>query len=131
MVSRARHLSRSAARAATLLLAGLASSGVAGALAAPPRIALTPSTVHRGGSIRVHGTLSGCPVGDQVTLLSRAFPATHRFAGVPAVYARVGRGGAYSVGIRIPAARAPGRYSVSGRCGGGNLGVSVTLHVLA
>ena len=101
----------------------------AAAVASGPRIALTPATVHRGHTVLVHGTIAGCPAGDSVTLLSRAFPSRHRFAGVPAVSAIVGKEGAYSVRVRIPRGKRPGAYSVTGRCGGGNLGVSVTLHV--
>lgn len=99
------------------------------AAASTPRIALSPSTVHRGQSVRVHGAIS-CPAGDVVTLLSKAFSPRHEFAGVPAVTARVGAGGAYSVRTRIPANRRPGRYHVTGRCGGGNLGVAPTLRVI-
>jgi hypothetical protein len=101
----------------------------AAAVASGPRIALTPSTVHRGHTVRVHGTISGCPAGDAVTLLSHAFPSRHTFAGVPAVSATVGKEGAYSIRVRIPAGKRPGAYGVTGRCGGGNLGVSVKLHV--
>jgi hypothetical protein len=100
------------------------------AIASGPSIAATPNPVHRGHLVRVHGRVPGCPRGDQVTLISRAFSRRHEFAGVPAVFARVGVHHAYSLQTRIPARRTPGSYSVSGRCGGGNLGVSVTLHVL-
>jgi hypothetical protein len=121
------------ARGLILMMAASAAAmtafGAAGAVASGPRIALTPSTVHRGHKVRVHGTISACPTGDTVTLLSRAFPRRHTFAGVPAVSATVGKEGAYSVSVRVPAGKRPGAYGVTGRCGGGNLGVSVTLHV--
>lgn len=80
--------------------------------------------------MRVYGAIPGCVRGDQVTLLSKAFRHTYEFAGVPAVYTRVGANHRYSVRTTIPASRAPHRYTISGRCGGGNLGVSVTLRVL-
>ena len=90
----------------------------------------SPNPVHRGHAVRVYGTIPGCVRGDQVTLISRAFSHRHDFAGLPAVYARVGAHHAYSVTTRIPARRAPRRYTISGRCGGGNLGVSANLRVL-
>jgi hypothetical protein len=103
---------------------------VSPAVASGPRIALSPSRVHRGRYVQVYGTLTGCPSGDAVTLISHAFPRRHSFAGVPAVSATVAKGGRYSVRVRVPSGKRPGAYSVSGRCGGGNLGVSVKLHVL-
>jgi hypothetical protein len=118
-------------RLTALLAPALAGTFAAAALAATPTIVVTPNEVHRGHTVRVHGAAGGCPAGDQVTLLSRAFSAAHEFAGVPAVHARVGAHGGYSVTTRIPAARHPGRYSVSARCGGGNFGVRAPLRVLA
>jgi len=99
--------------------------------AARPTIAADPNPVHRGAVVRVHGAVPGCPAGDTVTLISKAFAAKHEFAGVPAVFATIRASGRYSVRTRIPRTRRPGRYSVTGRCGGGNLGVSVTLRVVA
>ena len=92
-------------------------------------LAVTPSTVRRGRTVLVHGVAGDCTAGDAVTVLSRAFAATHSFAGVPAVPAEVGSAGRYSATTRIPATRRPGRYLVTARCGGGNLGVSVHLTV--
>jgi hypothetical protein len=117
-------------RATILASAALIATGAAAATAAAPRIAVDPSTVHRGQLVRVHGTLHGCAVGDTVTLLSRAFSRRHSFAGVPAVFATVRAGGRYSVRTRIPARRRAGLYHVTGRCGGGNLGVAVALRVI-
>jgi hypothetical protein len=119
------------ARAAVLALAVTAALALSTAGAAAPRIAVTPGTVHRGHSVRVHGVVDGCPRGDQVTLISKAFSHRHDFAGLPAVYAAVGKRHAYSVTTRIPRARKAGRYTITGRCGGGNLGVKVMLRVLA
>src|SRR4051794_11908999 len=107
---------------------------VAGALAAPaaiamtgPSILLSPNPIHRGHKVRVHGTAPGCQ--GSLTLLSNAFPATHTFAGVNAVTVTV-RNGTYSKKIVIPAKRKPRRYNVTGRCGGGTLGVTAHLRVL-
>jgi hypothetical protein len=93
-----------------------------------PTLSVTPRRVRRGRLVRVHGGVFGCQ--GPVTLLSDAFPAGQEFAGVPAISAPVGAHGAYSVRTRIPAGRAPGRYTVTGRCGGGNLGVQANLRVL-
>jgi hypothetical protein len=94
-------------------------------------VALTvaPATVRAGGSVLVSGVAGGCTAGDQVTVLSRAFAATHSFAGVPAVLAQVGSAGRFSATARIPATRSPGTYVLTARCGGGNLGVSARLTV--
>jgi hypothetical protein len=116
--------------AVVLAVVTLAGVTAAQALAAAATIVASPSTVHRGHVVRVHGTIHGCPIGDQVTLISKAFSRRHEFAGVPAVFATVSASGDYSVRTRIPALRRPGRYVITGRCGGGNLGVSATLRVL-
>jgi len=116
-----------------VLVAALAAAGVlvSSAHAATPTIAVNPTPVHRGHFVRVHGVVPGCGPGNSVTLLSRAFSHRHHFAGVPAVYARVRSNDRYSVRTRIPVTRRSGRYRIRGRCGGGNLGVSVRLRVLA
>ncbi len=100
------------------------------ALAAGPSISVSPNPVHRGHVVRVYGVVPGCVRGDQVTLISKAFSRRHSFAGIAAVFAHIGAHHAYSVRTRIPAGRRPGAYVISGRCGGGNLGVARTLRVL-
>jgi hypothetical protein len=90
----------------------------------------SPNPVHAGSHVRVHGRVPGCPAGDQVTLISRAFSHRHEFASVPAVFATVRSDGHFSVRTRIPSTRRPGRYSLSGRCGGGNLGFVRHVRVL-
>jgi hypothetical protein len=92
-------------------------------------ITVSPSTVHRGRTVLVSGVAGGCAAGDTVTLLSHAFTATHSFAGVPAVYATVGSAGRFSTHARIATARVPGVYTITARCGGGNLGVAAYLTV--
>jgi hypothetical protein len=93
-------------------------------------IVVSPSPVIAGKVVKVSGSAgTGCARGDQVTLLSRAFPSKHEFAGVPAIYATTGKGGAFSTSTTIPETRKPGMYTVTGRCGGGNLGVTATLTV--
>ena len=111
-------------------VAAAQAGSVGSALAARPSIKADPNPVKRGKVVRVHGGAPGCPRGDRVTLISRAFSRRHEFAGLPAVLARVGPRSRYSVRARIPARRKAGRYRITGRCGGGNLGISVRLRVL-
>jgi hypothetical protein len=93
-------------------------------------LAVTPSNVVRGRTVLVHGVAGDCPAGDAVTVISRAFSPAHSFAGVPAVFAEVGSAGRFSTVARIPSSRRPGAYTVTARCGGGNLGVSARLTVV-
>ena len=96
-----------------------------------PRLEASPGRLRGGRRVRVFGNVAGgCVRGDSVALLSRAFTRTYSFAGLPAVYATVGRGGGFSVRTRIPANRKSGRYKITGRCGGGDLGVIAYLRVL-
>jgi hypothetical protein len=87
---------------------------------------VSPSTVAPGGSVTVTGDALTC---NDVTLLSAALRSTHEFAGVPAVAATPTGGGHFRANVTIPANRAPGNYSIGARACGGNLGVTVTLHV--
>jgi hypothetical protein len=101
------------------------------ATAAAPSLTVTPSTVHRGHKVTLRGSADGCALGNTVFLISRAFVHTHAFAGLPAVLATVRPGGAFRVTTRIPARKPTGRYGVTARCGGGNLGVIAHVRVLA
>jgi hypothetical protein len=92
-------------------------------------IQVRPSSVPAGDRVRVFGSAGGCRPGDAVTLISKAFPHAHDFAGVPAVFAKVQRNDSYSARVRIPASRRPGRYAITARCGGGNFGVTRRLTV--
>lgn len=107
----------------TSLLAALAASAPA-----HPTIKVDPARVLAGQVVRVHGVVPGCPAPGKVTLISRGFRHKHDFAGLPAIYAAIGRGGGYSIDTRIPLTR-HGRYTVTGRCGGGNLGVAAHFSV--
>jgi hypothetical protein len=119
-------------RRIALALALLTVGGAATALAAPSlKIQVSPSGAYRGEVVRVFGTVAGgCAPGGDVTLISEAFSPAHEFAGIPAIFARVRSDGSFSKRTRIPRGRAPGRYSIRGRCGGGNLGVSARLRIL-
>jgi hypothetical protein len=112
----------------TALLTAIALAGSASA--ASVYLLVTPSTVHRGKTVYIRGNAGDCPQGDGVTIISRAFPRIHEFAGVPAVYAKVGAGGGFHATTRIPLTRRVGKYVVTARCGGGNLGVATPLRVV-
>ena len=106
-------------------------TGAALVVAAAASLAVHPASLYTGEAVRVSGSAAGCPAGDQITLISPAFSRRHEFAGQPAIFAMVRSGGRFSARTRIPSGRRPGRYTVSGRCGGGNLGVTARLRVLA
>lgn len=93
-------------------------------------IKVSPTSVRPGKVVKVSGSVgTGCAKGDRVTLISKAFAHKHEFAGVSAIYATPGKGGAFSTTTRIPKTRKAGTYTVTGRCGGGNLGVAAKLKV--
>jgi hypothetical protein len=112
---------------AVLALAALA--GTARARSMLTSLSISPGIVHRGGTVHIRGNADGCGRGSTVFVISRAFVHTHEFAGVSAVLARVRAGGVFRAATVIPRTRRPGRYSVTARCGGGNLGVLVHLTV--
>ena len=111
-------------------------AAAAGVLAAPvarppmvPSLKVTPNAVQRGHVVVISGAAGDCPTGDAVTILSHAFVHTHDFAGVPAVYAPVQPNGFFRATTRIPATKSSGSYTVTARCGGGNLGLLERLAV--
>jgi hypothetical protein len=114
---------------------GMLTPLAAPAWAAPATLQVSPSSVTAGDTVVVSGSVGPAPEGSDcasgVTLLSRAFVHTHDFADVPAVFAAVRPDGTFTVTTRIPRSKAAGTYTISGRCGGGNLGVSATLVVRA
>jgi hypothetical protein len=103
--------------------------------AASPSLQVSPSVITAGDAVVVSGSVGPAPAGSacgtSVLLLSRAFVPTDEFAGVPAVTAAVKPDGAFATTTRIPRSTPAGTYTISGRCGGGNLGVSATLEVRA
>jgi hypothetical protein len=98
-------------------------------------IQVSPSSITPGATVVVSGSVGPAPAGSacatSLMLLSRAFVHTDDFAGVPMVVAAVKPGGTFSTTTRIPRSTPPGTYTISGRCGGGNLGASATLTVRA
>ncbi len=116
--------------AAVAVAGSLAVATAVGAASSAVSLVVTPSTAHRGQLVLIHGSAGSCPVGDTVVIISRAFGGTHQFAGVPAVLAKVRAAGHFAATTRIPRRRRIGRYVITARCGGGNLGVAARLTVL-
>lgn len=119
----------------TLVVAGMLSTGLvmlapSDASALTASLTVEPGTVAAGGSVTVSGR---CEANSSGFVLSPAFlhDATHDFAGVGAVSFNSNASGAFSGTALVPASTAAGRYTVTARCGGGNLGVSATLTVTA
>jgi len=117
VIWRLRSVTASAAVVA-LVLAGT----VAGAT---PRLTVQPKSVARGGVVTVSGT--GCRAGDLVYLISPPFVGNAFVAHSVATRAR--SNGSFSRRVHIRASVRAGRYLITTRCGGGNLGVSARLRV--
>lgn len=109
---------------AVLVLVGAGSGRASGV-----HLVVTPATVAPAGVVRVSAAASPCRVGDQVTLISATFPG-RAFGGQGTVSGQVGSHGSFSVRARIRSGLRTGRYEITGRCGGGNLGVSAFLRVV-
>jgi hypothetical protein len=111
------------------LIPGLWLATPAGA-ASPATLHVAPTSVPAGGSVQVTGR---CEPSTQGFAISHAFlhDATHDFAGVGASAFTTNGGGAFSVAAEIPSSTPPGSYDVTARCGGGNLGLTVALTVIA
>jgi hypothetical protein len=96
---------------------------------------VSPRAITAGDTVVVSGSVGPAPAGSacatSLLLLSRAFVHTDEFAGVPAVTAAVRPDGTFTTSTRIPRSTPAGTYDLSGRCGGGNIGVSATLEVRA
>jgi hypothetical protein len=96
---------------------------------------VSPSSVTAGDTVVVSGSVGPSPAGSacasSLMLLSNAFVPTDEFAGVPALTAAVKPDGTFTTTTRIPRSTPAGTYTVSGRCGGGNIGVVATLEVRA
>jgi hypothetical protein len=115
--------------AATLFAVVTAPSASAASIVVSPSTAAPGATVTVSGDVLAGGQL-GCAAPGPVTLISRAFAGLGgEVAGVPAVSVPVGANGHFMSTVHLSSSLAPGTYTISGRCGGGNLGVSATLTV--
>jgi hypothetical protein len=94
-------------------------------------ITVSPSSAHQGDTVTVSGNVpvsgtASCASGDAVQLTSTAdlFPPD----GFGPQATRDASGN-FQVQYVIPAATPPGTYNIGVRCGGGNVGITTTLHV--
>jgi hypothetical protein len=92
---------------------------------ATPRLTVQPKSIARGGTVTVSG--KGCRAGDLVYLISPPFVG-HAFVS-HSVATRARSNGSFSRRVRIRTSIHVGRYLITARCGGGNLGVSAALRV--
>jgi hypothetical protein len=115
----------------TRLRIGTVATAVAGLVvaatvtAATPRLSVQPTSVARGGTVTVSGR--GCLAGDLVYLISPPFVGNAFVQHSVATRAR--SNGSFSRHVRIRRYVHPGRYLITARCGGGNLGVAARLRV--
>jgi hypothetical protein len=86
----------------------------------------SPSTVQRGAIVKFSG--AACSPASPATLISKLFPG-HAFGGEGAIGARVDSSGRFTRGWAVPTSTPDGSYSVTARCGGGNLGVVAHVRV--
>jgi hypothetical protein len=113
---------------------GLAAGCLVIVTASAASINVAPTSVPIGGTVTVSGDVlgpngqPGCQVPGQVTLISGAFAGQGSFMNMD-VETMAGADGKFSVAAKILPGVAPGTYSITGRCGGGNLGVQATLTV--
>jgi hypothetical protein len=114
---------------------GLLAPATPARAASATALQVRPSSIVAGDTVVVSGSVGPAPAGSacgtSLMLLSRAFAHTDAFAGVPAVVAAVKPDGTFAVTTRIPRPTPAGTYSITGRCGGGNIGVRATLEVRA
>ncbi len=90
-------------------------------------IHVSPSTVVVGGTVTISGdTLvngkPGCVPGDDVILISNAFNGHAVFATQGSVHLKNDATGHFRGTVTILSVVAPGTYTITGRCGGGNMG---------
>ena len=102
--------------------------------AAAASINVSPSSTATSGTVTVSGDVlvngqPGCTVPGTVTLISGAFAGISEFAGTGAVDVPVDASGNFNASVTLKPSVGPGTYQISGRCGGGNLGVTATLTV--
>ena len=100
------------------------------AMAASNFIKVTPGKVAPGKTVTVSGSVgTGCQIGhkaDSATITSNGFKGATKtnFAGVPSVSVSLAKStnGSFSIKVKLAKNVKTGKYSVGGRCGGGNFG---------
>jgi hypothetical protein len=113
-----------------VLLAACASLLAVPALASAraPALIVRPAAARPGATVAVRGNAGTCPRGDTVFAISRAFPG-RQFGLAGALSGRVRAGGAFSIAGHLRRGLARGTYTVTARCGGGNLGVRADVRI--
>lgn len=111
-----------------VVLLAAAAPASAATIAVSPTTVQTSGTVTVSGDVLVNGTRT-CAVGDDVTLISNAFRGFSEFAGEGALVLPVDSTGHFTSTVTLKPSVPAGTYTITGRCGGGNLGVSATLTV--
>jgi hypothetical protein len=90
-------------------------------------LSVSPSTIRAGGTVTFSGVVpSGCQQSSPVTLTDS--PSLFPPDGFGPQASR-NANGAFQTNFTVPSSTPPGTYSVGGRCGGGNIGVSTSLRV--
>jgi hypothetical protein len=106
------------------------------ALAASHFLKVSPGITAPGERVKISGSVGGgCEIGhkgDSAVVYSKAFKGAtkHTFAGVPSVSVGLSKAktGAFSFKITLSQNLKAGKYTISGRCGGGKFG-QATLRV--
>jgi hypothetical protein len=108
-------------------VAALAVAGAAfGSSSSRASIHVQPTAVAAGAPVHVYGSVGSCSSG-RVMVISKAFPG-HAF-GEGGLTGHVRPDHTYSIDGHVRSSLRAGTYSVSARCGGGNLGVSGRVRV--
>jgi len=111
-----------------VVLVALAAAGIAfGSASSRPSIHVQPTAVAAGGHVHVYGSAGSCAAGSVLTAISAAFPG-HAF-GKGTLTGRVRANHTYSIQGHLRAHVHAGRYGVTARCAGGNLGVKAHVRV--
>lgn len=110
-----------------VVLAAAAPASAATIVVSPTSVQ-TSGTVTASGDVLVNGTRN-CAVGDDVTLISNAFAGFSEFAGEGALVLPVDATGHFTSTVMLKPSVPAGTYTITGRCGGGNIGVIATLTV--
>ena len=108
-------------KAVAVVALALVAVSSAAAARSHTRIAVRPGTVSPGAAIHVTGNAAPCRLGNHIYAISKAFPG-HQF-GIGAFTGLVRAGGAFTITGHVRRTIRAGRYGVTARCGGGNLGV--------
>ena len=120
--------------ATVTMLMLLAAPAWAASTTPPVVIHVSPSPVVAGHSVTVSGSVGPEAAGSDcssIILYSDAFAPTNNLGYMTPVYTTAKPSGTFTTTTTIPRSKPAGTNTITGRCGGGNLGVSATLVVRA